>query len=103
LGELAYISLQAVGLPVKRGESIGMLEAAKMTIDLVAPVSGIIVARNEQAIQNPGLVNRDPYGEGWLLALEPSRWEEESQRLITGPAVLEWAARALAERESQES
>src|SRR6266508_5385019 len=53
LGDLAYITLQAVGMPIKRGESMGTLEAAKMTGDLIAPVSGVIVTRNDEAVMNP--------------------------------------------------
>ncbi len=103
LGELAYISLQAVGMPVRRGESIGMLEAAKMTSDLISPLSGVITARNEEALRQPGLVNQDPYAAGWLVEIEPSAWEEEAALLVSGPAILDWIAEELKQREAEES
>lgn len=92
LGDLAYISLQTVGMFVKRGESMGMLEAAKMTSDLVAPASGILVERNEAALRNPQLVNSDPYGQGWLVAIEPTDWENESTGLVSGEELPVWVA-----------
>ncbi|MFM8427542.1 MAG: glycine cleavage system protein H, partial [Chloroflexota bacterium] len=65
LGDLAYVTLKDVGVKVKRGESMGTLEAAKMTGDLIAPVSGMIVTRNDATVSNPGLVNEAPYTDGW--------------------------------------
>jgi glycine cleavage system H protein len=90
LGDMAYVSLQAVGLPVRRGEAAGSLEAAKMVGDFVSPVSGTITARNEAALRDPGLINRDPYGAGWLLQLAPAAWEREAAELIHGPALAVW-------------
>lgn len=90
LGDLAYISLQAVGLPIKRGESIGVLEAAKMTGDLIAPVSGTLVDRNEAVLRDPYLVNTNPYDEGWIVAIEPADWENEATALVSGEALPVW-------------
>jgi glycine cleavage system H protein len=92
LGELAYVSLQPVGSRIERGEPLGTLEAAKMTTDVASPVSGRIVDRNEAALRDPLLVNRDPYGSGWLVRIEPTSWTSESRDLISGPAIAEWAA-----------
>ncbi len=90
LGELAYISLQAAGVTVRRGESIGTLEAAKMTGDIFAPVSGALVSRNEHVLRDPLLINADPYDEGWIVAIEPSDWETELIDLVHGPALPAW-------------
>jgi len=90
LGDLAYVTLQAVGMPVKRGESMGTLEAAKMTGDLIAPVSGVIVARNDQTVSNPALVNQSPYVDGWMVVIKPSDWENESAQLVSGEALPTW-------------
>ncbi|MFQ5612911.1 MAG: glycine cleavage system protein H [Anaerolineae bacterium] len=92
LGDLAYISLEAVGTQVERGQSIGVLEAAKMTDDLIAPVGGRLAARNEAVLRDPSLVNSDPYGQGWIVALEASDWEGESAELVSGPALPDWIA-----------
>jgi glycine cleavage system H protein len=90
LGDLAYVTLQDVGKSVKRGESLGTLEAAKMTGDLIAPVTGMIVARNNMAVSNPGLVNQSPYVDGWMVVIKPSDWENESVQLVAGDDLPGW-------------
>lgn len=90
LGDLAYVTLKDVGISVKRGESMGTLEAAKMTGDLIAPVSGTIVARNEATVSNPGLVNQSPYVDGWMVVIKPSDWENESAQLVSGDGLPAW-------------
>lgn len=92
LGDLAYITLRATGTTVRRGEPIGTLEAAKMTGDLFAPVSGTLVGGNPDVLRDPTLVNRDPYGAGWLFTLAPADWEGESAALIAGDALPAWIA-----------
>ncbi len=59
LGDLAYVTLKDVGKSVKRGESLGTLEAAKMTGDLIAPVTGVIVARNDEILKSSGIARKD--------------------------------------------
>ena len=90
LGDLAYVTLKDVGKSVKRGESLGTLEAAKMTGDLIAPVTGVIVARNNTVVSNPGLVNQSPYVDGWMMVIKPSDWENESAQLVAGDALPGW-------------
>src|SRR6266545_2130776 len=90
LGDLAYVTLKDVGKSVRRGESLGTLEAAKMTGDLIAPVTGVIVARNDMTVSNPALVNQSPYVDGWLVAIKPSDWENESAQLVAGDALPGW-------------
>lgn len=90
LGDMAYIALHAVGFSARRGEAMGSLEAAKMVGDLIAPLSGVITARNEAALSDPGLVNRAPYGAGWLIQMTPTDWEGESAQLIHGAALTAW-------------
>jgi glycine cleavage system H protein len=90
LGDLAYVTLQAVGMAVKRGESMGTLEAAKMTGDLVAPVSGVIMDRNDETVRNPALVNESPYAEGWMVIIKPNNWQNESLQLVSGDDLPGW-------------
>ncbi len=91
LGELAYLSLNLQGSEVRKGQPMGMLEASKMTGELIAPVSGKIVDRNQAVLENPLGVNEDPYGTGWLVLLESESWKEDSKQLITGQEVEEWS------------
>ena len=101
LGDLAYVTLKDVGEPVKRGESMGTLEAAKMTGDLIAPVSGTIVARNDATVSNPGLVNQSPYVDGWMVAIKPSDWDTESAQLVSGDGLPAWVESEVKRYRSQ--
>ncbi len=76
LGDLAYVTLLPVGTTVRRGKSLGTLEAAKMAGDLKSPVSGVIVARNEATVRNPGLVNQDSLPRGLAGDHPPQRLAE---------------------------
>jgi len=95
LGDLAYVTLKSVGTLVRRGESMGTLEAAKMTGDLIAPVSGEVVARNDRTVSDPSLVNRSPYVDGWMVVIKPSNWEMESAQLVSGDDLPAWVQAEL--------
>jgi glycine cleavage system H protein len=101
LGDMAYVSLQAAGAPVRRGAAMGSLEAAKMVGDLIAPVSGVITARNEEILRDPGLVNRDPYGAGWIARITPSDWARESAELVHGAELARWVEAEVERYRSQ--
>jgi len=101
LGDLAYITLRPEGTVVKKGETVGTLEAAKMTGDVFAPVSGRIIAVNNACVENPGLVNSDAYGKGWLLTMEAVNWEEESSQLVHGEDLEPWIAAEIQRLENQ--
>ncbi len=72
LGDIVYVQLPEVGEDVESGSAIGELESTKSVSDVYAPVSGSVASRNEALDQTPGLVNSDPYGEGWLMEIRPS-------------------------------
>ena len=72
LGDLTYVELPEVGRVVGMGDEFGSLESIKSVSTLFLPVSGKIVAVNELLADDPGLVNRDPFGDGWLVEVEPS-------------------------------
>lgn len=101
LGDLAYVTLKEVGSNVQRGKSMGTLEAAKMTGDLIAPVSGVIVARNDATLSHPALVNQSPYVEGWMVVIRPSDWENESMQLVSGDGLPEWVESEIRRYKSQ--
>lgn len=92
LGEVVYVQLPKPGAEVRRGEAAGSLEAEKMVRPIVAPVSGIVLEANEAVLPAPRLLNRAPYGEGWLFRVRASRWIEERGELLHGEAaVAAWA------------
>jgi glycine cleavage system H protein len=72
LGDLVFIELPDVGRTLAAGEACAVLESVKAASDVFAPIAGTVLAVNEQLRQSPGLVNRDPYGAGWLLRLKPA-------------------------------
>ncbi len=66
LGEIVYVELPEVGDEIEASEAFGEVESTKSVSDIYAPVSGEIVAVNEELEDEAGLINEDPYGEGWL-------------------------------------
>jgi len=72
LGDVVYVDLPSPGAEVEAEQPFGEVESTKSVSDLFAPVSGEIVARNEELDDRPELVNSDPYGEGWMLSIRPS-------------------------------
>jgi len=69
-GTLAQLAFLPVGEHVKRGEAFGSLEAAKFVGPLTSPLSGTVSAANDAVVFDPTLVERDPYGAGWLIELD---------------------------------
>lgn len=92
LSDIVYLELPKVGRRVKQGETFGTIEAVKAVADMYAGVSGEVVEVNENLAKSPDLVNKDPYGEGWMVKLkmkDPSELKkllsaEEYQKLIGG-------------------
>ena len=70
LGDMVFVELPEVGQKVQCGEEIGVLESVKAASDLYAPISGEVVAINDEVVANPGLLNSDPMGAGWLLQIK---------------------------------
>ncbi|MGH2927426.1 MAG: glycine cleavage system protein GcvH [Solirubrobacteraceae bacterium] len=67
LGDVVYVSLPAVGAAVTAGEPCGEVESTKSVSDLYAPVDGEVVETNEELNDDPGLINAEPYGLGWMF------------------------------------
>jgi glycine cleavage system H protein len=70
LGDVVYVDLPSPGTEVTAGEAFGEVESTKSVSDLYAPVTGVIVERNEDLDERPELVNTDPYGEGWMVTIQ---------------------------------
>jgi glycine cleavage system H protein len=73
LGDLVHYEAPKEGAEVAQGGSYGEVESVKAVSDLIAPLSGTIVAVNEKVVEQPETVNEDPYGEGWLVRIKLSR------------------------------
>ncbi len=85
LGDIVYVELPPLGKTVKKGERVATVESVKAVGEVFAPLSGKVVAVNEAAAKSPDLVNRDPYGEGWLFVLEIAD-RAEIENLLTPEA-----------------
>ena len=70
LGEIVYVELPEVGTEAEAGEPCGEVESTKSVSEIYAPVSGEVVAINEELADNAGLVNEDPYNNGWLYEVK---------------------------------
>jgi len=69
LTDVVFVELPAPGRQLKAGEACAVVESVKTATDVYSPLSGEVVAANEALVQNPALVNSDPYGAGWFCRL----------------------------------
>ncbi len=83
LGDVVFVQLPAVGTKVAQGDSFGTIEAVKAVADLYSPVSGEVVAVNSELDGTPEVINRDPYGSGWIVKIKPSNFDKDKASLLT--------------------
>jgi glycine cleavage system H protein len=81
LGDLVYVELPEIETSFESGQECAVVESVKAAADIYSPVSGEVVEINEQLLDNPQLINEDPYGKGWLFRLRP--FENEIKQLLT--------------------
>lgn len=70
LGDVVFVQLPNAGQSVEAGSSCSEVESTKSVSDIYVPVSGKIIAVNQLLIESPGLINSDPYGDGWIMEIE---------------------------------
>jgi glycine cleavage system H protein len=73
LGDLVFIELPKIGQTVTAGDTLGVLESVKAASDYYAPISGVVSAINQTVVEHPEILNTDPYGQGWLVKLSPTK------------------------------
>ncbi len=83
LGDIVFVELPDVGTEVRQMESFGTIEAVKTVADLYSPVSGEVVEVNSVIEETPEVMNKDPYGEGWIIKVRFSA--EEELTVLLGP------------------
>ncbi|MCK4893212.1 MAG: glycine cleavage system protein GcvH [Calditrichia bacterium] len=76
LGDIVYVELPEVGLETKQMESFGTIEAVKAVSDMFAPLSGEVVEVNNNLNDQPEIINKDPYGDGWIIKIKLSNKSE---------------------------
>ena len=72
LGDIVFVDIQTVGETSAADEVFGTIEVVKTISDLFLPVAGEVLEQNEALEEQPELVNKDPYGEGWLIKIKPA-------------------------------
>lgn len=88
-GKILYVNPKKAGRAVEKGQSVATVESAKYVGPVPSPLSGEIVAVNERVQREGAVVNANPYGEGWVVRLRPTRLEEELGALLTGAEAVE--------------
>ncbi len=81
MGDMVFVDLADVGSSVDAGEDCAVVESVKAASDVYAPLSGEVVAVNDALANSPELINKDPYGQGWIFRLKPSDASEMGELL----------------------
>ncbi|KTD34622.1 glycine cleavage system H protein [Legionella moravica] len=81
LGDMVFVELPEIGDEVSAGQELGVVESVKAASDFYAPISGVVTAVNDSVVENPAIVNTDPYIAGWLVKLKPSNLNEINELL----------------------
>jgi glycine cleavage system H protein len=69
LGDIVFVEVETVGEVLEKGETFGTIEAVKTVSDVYMPISGEVVEFNDALVENPELINKDPFGEGWIIKI----------------------------------
>ncbi len=88
LGDIVFVELPGAGDSFQQKDSFGTIEAVKAVSDLYAPVNGEVVEVNEALEDDPGVVNSDPYGDGWMIRIEVAD-DEQLDELLDAAAYAE--------------
>lgn len=88
LGDVVFVTLPSVGDDLGAGQSLGEVESTKSVSDVYAPIAGTVKAVNSALESQPELVNSDPYGEGWILEIDPA----DGEQALQGGGLLDAAA-----------
>jgi glycine cleavage system H protein len=84
LSDVVYVELPKVGTEIVFMQPFGVVESVKAVSDLYAPISGKVVEINEALVEKPEIINTDPYGEAWMIVVEPRDLSELAQLLDAG-------------------
>ena len=103
LGDIVFLELPQVGDKVKAGGECGAIEAVKTVAQLFAPLAGSIAETNGALEKDAALINRDPYGEGWILVIEASDLESELDSLVHGDDLVEYIESRLRKVEEEKA
>ncbi len=83
-GTIINVRIKKPGKKVPKGKPLASLESGKWTGPIPADIEGEVVERNEELFDNPELINKDPYGRGWIVRIKPTDLERDLKDLVTG-------------------
>ncbi len=83
-GEIVAYTPKKAGKEIAKDKSCATVESGKWVGPVKTPVTGSVIAVNEAVSNKPGLINKDPYGEGWVVKIKPTDWDGESKSLKVG-------------------
>jgi len=86
LHEIVFIDLPEAGAAVTAGQVMGSVESVKAVSDILSPVSGEVLEVNKNAQQSPGIINKSPYHDGWIVDVKASKLKEEMKSLLSAEA-----------------
>lgn len=95
-GTVSAVRLKPAGRPIAKGKPFGTMEAGKYVGPLKAPITGQVVEVNSEVMSQPGLLNLDPYGQGWLILMVPDA-ERDLADLVHGNATQAWLEKSVAD------
>ncbi len=99
-GKIKFVRLRPPGKAIAAGRSIGTLESGKWTGPVKAPVGGTIAEVNEELKDNPGILNEDPYGKGWIAVITPDNLDGEIGNLQGADGLEDWIKAQFAEKKA---
>jgi len=97
LTDIGFFTPPETGAEVEQFGELGSVESAKAIFEIISPVSGTVTAVNRAVVDNPGLVNSDPYGAGWLVQVKLESLEQDQELLLDGAAYSKTVKRKAAE------
>ncbi|MGB5409895.1 MAG: glycine cleavage system protein GcvH [Woeseiaceae bacterium] len=84
LGDLVYVELPEIDQDVELNGEMAVVESVKAASDVYAPIAGVVVAVNDALADDPETINNDPYGDGWIVRMQPSESIDESELMDPG-------------------
>lgn len=90
LREITYFYVGKRGAKIKRMDTICRIESIKCVAEILSPLSGVVLRFNNALFDDSGIVNRDPYGKGWITVIRPTNLEKEKEKLLKPESYAEY-------------
>jgi glycine cleavage system H protein len=95
IGDLQVSGLKDPGDSIKKGELLAEIEQDGKQLKVYSPISGVVLETNAMLVENPEMINADPYEQGWLYQIKPSHWMKETSSCLLAEKAIEWSDKEL--------